>query len=65
VTVAFQTIYGERQRRRRAQPATAPRESSGAKRKRPAFIDTCHALAADGEVVKQSWPDFYQPKSSS
>jgi hypothetical protein len=62
-TVAFQTIYGEQQRRRRAQPAATPRESTPAKKKRPAFIDTCHALAADGEVVKQSWPDFYQPKS--
>jgi hypothetical protein len=62
-TVAFQTIYGAQQRRRRAQTAAAPRESVEAKKKRPAFIDTCHALAADGEVVKQSWPGFYQPKS--
>ena len=62
-TVAFQTIYGEQQRRRRALPAPAPSESPATKRKRPAFIDTCHALAVDGEVVKQSWPDFYQPKS--
>lgn len=62
-TVAFQTVYGEQQRRRRAQPVTTPRESGEGKKKRPAFIDTCHALAADGEVVKQSWPDFYQPKS--
>jgi hypothetical protein len=62
-TVAFQTVYGEQQRRRRAQPAATLRESGEEKKKRPAFIDTCHALAADGEVVKQSWPDFYQPKS--
>jgi hypothetical protein len=62
-TVAFQTIYGEQQKRRRAQPAAVPKENTEAKKKRPAFIDTCHALAADGEVVKQSWPDFYQPKS--
>jgi hypothetical protein len=62
-TVAFQTVYGEQQRRRRAQPATLPSESAAPKKKRPAFIDTCHALAADGEVVKQNWPDFYQPKS--
>jgi hypothetical protein len=69
-TVAFQTIYGEQQRRRRAHPKASPGEAAlaspgeagGAKKKRPAFIDTCHALAADGEVVKQSWPDFYQPK---
>jgi hypothetical protein len=66
-TVAFQTIYGaqQRQRREKAGPPgeTMAGENVGAKKKRPAFIDTCHALAADGEVVKQSWPDFYQPKS--
>lgn len=57
-TVAFQTVYGEQQRRGRAKNGP-PGETSG---RRPAFIDTCHALAADGEVVKVSWPDFYQPK---
>jgi hypothetical protein len=61
-TVAFQTIYGEQQRRRRVQHTTPPFEDTGGRGKRPAFIDTCHALAADGEVVKTSWPDFYQPK---
>ena len=61
-TVAFQTVYGEQQRRRR-EKAGPPGASAEGKKKRPAFIDTCHALAADGEVVKQSWPDFYQPKS--
>ena len=66
-TVAFQTIYGAQQRERRLK-AGPPGESGAGesvegKKKRPAFIDTCHALAADGEVVKQSWPDFYQPKS--
>lgn len=60
-TVAFQTVYGEQQRRRRAEHTAPPFENS-APGKRPAFIDTCHALAADGEVVKSSWPDFYQPK---
>jgi hypothetical protein len=58
-TVAFQTVYGEQQRRRRGKSTPPGERSSG---KRPAFIDTCHALAADGEVVKVSWPDFYQPK---
>jgi hypothetical protein len=58
-TVAFQTVYGEQTRRRRADGKPAE-ESSG---KRPVFLDTCHALAADGEVVKTRWPDFYQPKA--
>jgi hypothetical protein len=62
-TVAFQTIYGEQQRRSRVQHTTPPFEEAGGRSQRPAFIDTCHALASDGEVVKTSWPDFYQPKS--
>lgn len=59
-TVAFQTVYGEQQRRRR-EKAGPPGASQGGQR--PAFIDTCHALAADGEVVKTSWPQFYRPRS--
>jgi hypothetical protein len=59
-TVAFQTVYGEQQRRRREKGGPPGESGAG---KRPAFIDTCHALAADGEVVKTSWPQFYQPKS--
>jgi len=58
-TVAFQTVHGEELRRTR-EGRGAAREESG---NRPALIDTCHALAADGEVVKTRWPDFYQPKS--
>ena len=27
---------------------------------RPAQIDTCHALAASGEVVAKYWPRFHQ-----
>jgi hypothetical protein len=49
-TVAFQTIYGEKQRRRRAgdaQPEKAgPQQDSGRDVKLPPFIATCHALAA-------------------
>jgi hypothetical protein len=58
-TVAFQTVYGEQQRRRREERSVPPGETGG---KRPAFIDTCHALAADGDAVKQNWPAFYQPR---
>ena len=52
-TTAFQTIQSRRGLKRRveADPAAA--------RKKPRIIDTCHALAADGEVVKRFWPDFY------
>lgn len=26
---------------------------------RPDVLDTCHALASDGEVVRERWPQFY------
>jgi hypothetical protein len=58
-TVAFQTVYGEQRRRRRAQGA----HEDDAGGRRPVFLDTCHALAADGDVVKARWPAFYQPKA--
>jgi len=60
-TVAFQTIYGEQQRRRR-ESGTQPPVEKHASGKRPGFIDTCHALAADGEIVRAGWPEFYRPK---
>lgn len=34
-------------------------QEKGAPRKRPSLIDSCHAFASDGEVVRRSWPDFY------
>ena len=48
-TVAFQTIYPYRTRRK---------EAAGDS-KRPPHLDSCHALASDGEVVKRFWPQFY------
>lgn len=62
-TVAFQTVYGEQQRRRREQ-RSVPLGETGEQEagKRPGFIDTCHALAADGEVVKANWPAFHRAR---
>lgn len=57
-TVAFQTIYGDQQRRRR-ETRPVPPTAGGDAGKRPDFIGTCHALAADGDIVKRNWPDFY------
>jgi hypothetical protein len=63
-TVAFQTIYGWREKAKResgsAESAEAPPPT-----KRPSFIDTCHALASDGEVVRSYWPQFYEPEKSA
>ena len=65
-TVAFQTIYSEQQRRKRTAGGDSPKDGSQAEAvspptRRPAFIDTCHALAAEGEVVRQHWPAFHRP----
>jgi hypothetical protein len=51
-TVAFQTMFGQRSR--------APSESAVAKR----LIDSCHAYASDGAVVRQRWPEFYTGRES-
>ena len=52
-TTALQTIWSVRTQRR---AASGERESDdGAAR----MLDTCHAYAADGPVVRQRWPHLY------
>lgn len=46
-TTAFQTIVPLLRRERGAQ-------------EKPGIIDTCHALAADGPVVRREWPQFWE-----
>ena len=61
-TVAFQTVFGAREKMKRESrgESDAAAATVGDKpAKRPGLIDTCHALAADSEVVKQLWPEFY------
>lgn len=63
-TVAFQTLYGWKERAKReaglsASDGPPAREIPGRK---PGFIDSCHALASDGEVVKTHWPQFYRER---
>lgn len=64
-TVAFQTIYGYREKATRDSGATQTEgpPAEAVPGKRPAFLDTCHALASDGEVVRTHWPQFYEPVS--
>jgi len=33
-------------------------------KKRPIVIDTCHAFMADGPIVKNFWPDYYEGDKS-
>jgi hypothetical protein len=48
-TVAYQTIFSARKKWGGRDDAT----------QRPKFLDTCHAFASDGEIVKKNWPEFY------
>jgi len=57
-TTAYQTVFPWRAReyeRRLARDGKRP-ERPG---KKPKLIDSCHAFASDGEVVKRYWPEFY------
>ncbi len=52
-TTAFQTLFSRRERERRESGNEAEIKT------RPRVIDSCHALSADGPVVKIEWPEFY------
>lgn len=56
-TTAYQTVFPYRERQRHEQPAE--RKPADTPRRRPSLIDSCHAFASDGEVVKRLWPGFY------
>ena len=67
-TTAFQTVSSGKARelnrahRARSNPqptAPADKSSEPKPRRKPYVIDTCHAWAADGAVVKRWAPDFY------
>jgi hypothetical protein len=62
-TVAFQTLYGWQERRRREtgrSSSEGPPSPEAAPGRKPGFIDSCHALASDGEVVRTHFPQFYE-----
>jgi hypothetical protein len=61
-TTAFQSVYPYQEKRRRENPELAKAEGP---RKRPRILDTCHALASDGPVVKHHWPEFYTGKDGA
>jgi hypothetical protein len=62
-TVAFQTIYGHREQQKRQSGVSKadgpPTDHGDGGRKKPGFLDTCHALASTSEIVKRYWPEFY------
>lgn len=48
-TVAFQTIWAAR----KTMSGGAPHKT------KPLYLDKCHALTSDGEVVRQQYPEWY------
>jgi hypothetical protein len=52
-TTAFQTIYPWKERQ------MALNGETNTPAGRPRLLDTCHAFASDGPLVKQLWPDHY------
>ena len=48
---AYQTLHA----------ALEARENDRPTRDKPPILDTCIALASDGEVVRNLWPEFYRP----
>lgn len=53
-TAAFQSTHQERE--------AAENFWQGA-HQRPPLLDSCHALSADGPIVKQHWPHYYEDNS--
>ena len=64
-TVAFQTLYGWQGRRKREaglDQNEGPPSGDATPGRKPGFIDSCHALASDGEIVRTQYPQFYQAR---
>jgi len=62
-TVAFQTLYGWQGRRKREAGLDqngGPPSGEPTRGRKPGFIDSCHALASDGEIVRTQYPQFYE-----
>ncbi len=56
-TTAFQTIMSTR--------SDYCGDSAGVLEEKPPYLDTCHMLREDGEVVMKYWPKFYRPTIES
>ena len=54
-TTAFQTMYGYRIKQAREAGLGRPRPNPG----RPRHLNACHAFRDDGEIVKQTFPEYY------
>jgi hypothetical protein len=60
-TTAYQTVVPYRMQQHEERLAREGRAPERATRK-PNLVDSCHAFASDGEVVRRYWPEFYTGK---
>ncbi len=60
-TVAYQSIGVSKIPQPDGGTLAAPADPT----RKPKRIDSCHALAADGEVVRKRWPAFYRGAKTS
>ena len=58
-TTAFQTIFPILMRERGIAAAHLDPTSPDKPAKKPPLLNTCHAFASDGELVRRHWPAFY------
>lgn len=59
---AHQTVHQARQRRHGQETGKTGDDPAKDMARKPAMLDTCHALKSDGPVVAHHWPDFYIEK---
>ena len=46
---AYQAVRPDREKGREQKP----------QKKKPAMLNSCHAMAADSPIAKRLWPDYY------
>tara|TARA_R100000687_G_scaffold83141_1_gene84870 strand:- start:2405 stop:3022 length:618 start_codon:yes stop_codon:yes gene_type:complete len=63
-TVCYQTVYASRDAARRdfGLPADPPSSQDD---KRPGHIDACNAMRADGPLIKEIWPQYYEGEEAA
>ena len=59
MATAYQTLHAALEERVRQQQSENKLDNQLVARKKPPILDTCLALASDGEVVKRRWSEFY------
>ncbi len=60
-TTAYQTVFpyrAQQHEQRLAREGRLPERPTC----KPKLVDSCHAFASDGEVVRRYWPEFYSGK---